>query len=173
MGTQDLEQERGTAAAVKVALSELRQDVLNVLIIPGDHGYIYSEENYQELNEIHEREDCDITIVAFNVADPHGYGRIILDDQGDVLGIVEQKHLDDEQKQVDLINSGTYIVRTSILSELIDSVQENPESGEFYLTDIVAEASRRGMRVGVYVPSDIEFSDGINTLRQLDSANDR
>jgi bifunctional N-acetylglucosamine-1-phosphate-uridyltransferase/glucosamine-1-phosphate-acetyltransferase GlmU-like protein len=165
--SQDTETQRGTASAVRAALSEIKQDAQQVLIVPGDHGYIYSQKNYQELWVIHRETESDITIVAFNVADPSGYGRVILDESGDVVSIVEQKHLTSEQSAVDLINSGTMMVNRAVIDELVNAVEQNTGTGEFYLTDIVAIARERGMGIGVYVPSDITFRDGINTLEQL------
>lgn len=165
--TQDIEVVSGTASAVRAALSEIKKEAQQVLIVPGDHGYIYSKQNYQELLQIHREAENDITIVAFNVTDPDGYGRVELDDTGNVLSIVEQKHLTPDQITIDLINSGTMMVNRAVIDELVTAVERNPITGEFYLTDIVAIARERGMKVGVYVPTDITFRDGINTLEQL------
>lgn len=160
----------GTGHAVKVALSSIKTDTENVLVVPGDHGFIYSSDIYSQFVQEHQNSGNDVTVVSFNVENPFGYGRMIIDAAGQLLRIVEEKVATDEEKKITLINSATMIIKRSVIDELVEAITINEKSGEYYLTDIIEIANKRGMKVGVTIPEGIAFMDGINTFEQLKEA---
>jgi bifunctional UDP-N-acetylglucosamine pyrophosphorylase / glucosamine-1-phosphate N-acetyltransferase len=160
----------GTGHAVKVALPKIKSNTEQVLIVPGDHGYIYSSKIYKELLETHNSSKNDVTIVAFNVENPYGYGRLVVNEKGQLKSIVEEKNATEEEKKITLINSATLIVRRNILDELVNDIEVNEKSGEYYLTDIVEIANKKGLKVGIAIPKGVAFMDGVNTFEQLAQA---
>ena len=110
------------------------------------------------------REVANFQAVAgtFKASQPHGYGRIILSDVG--FSIVEEKDATAEQRLINEVNSGFYLVKTDYLLAQLAGLNNNNKSGEFYLTDIF----KAGQAVkAVCYPEATEFL-GVNTLEQLE-----
>ena len=98
---------------------------------------------------------------------PHGYGRIVRNDAGDVAAIVEQKALAAGQEEIREINSGIYCFRTDLLWPHLAALEPNPKSGEVYLTDIIEALAAHGQRVAPMVVDDAAELLGINTRVEL------
>jgi len=98
---------------------------------------------------------------------PHAYGRIVKDDKGNVIKIVEHKDATDEEKKIGEINTGIYCVDTKFLFAALGKVTNNNQQREYYLTDIVEIACREGQKVKSFIASDYIEVMGINTLEEL------
>lgn len=160
----------GTGHAVQVTLSEIKQDAEHVFIIPGDHGYIYTSAIYEDLLKKHIESGNAVTDISFDVENPFSYGRLLVDENGQLKAIVEEKIATDEQKKITLINSGSMIIRRDVIDELVNSIDVNQKSGELYLTDVIEIANKKGYGVGYAIPEGVSFMDGINTFEQLKEA---
>jgi UDP-N-acetylglucosamine diphosphorylase/glucosamine-1-phosphate N-acetyltransferase len=101
---------------------------------------------------------------------PHAYGRIVKDDKGNVLKIVEHKDATEEEKKIGEINTGIYCVDTKFLFSALAKVTDNNKQREYYLTDIVEIARMEGQKVKSLIASDYIEVMGINTLEELDRA---
>jgi UDP-N-acetylglucosamine diphosphorylase/glucosamine-1-phosphate N-acetyltransferase len=101
---------------------------------------------------------------------PHAYGRIVKDNKGNVLKIVEHKDATKEQKKIGEINTGIYCVDTGFLFSALGKVNNNNQQHEYYLTDIVEIACREGQKVKSYLVSDYMEVMGINTVEELSRA---
>src|SRR5690606_699572 len=99
---------------------------------------------------------------------PHGYGRLI-EQNGKLVAIIEEKETTDEQKQITFCNGGLMAVRGACALELLDAVDNKNAKGEYYLTDIVSLAHGKGLSVeAVEVPIDNVI--GINNRAELAEA---
>ena len=98
---------------------------------------------------------------------PHAYGRIVKNDKGNVLKIVEHKDATEEEKKIGEINTGIYCVDTKFLFDALGKVTNNNQQGEYYLTDIVEIAVREGNKVKSFIADDYIEVMGINTLEEL------
>jgi len=98
---------------------------------------------------------------------PHAYGRIVKDDKGNVLKIVEHKDATEDEKKIGEINTGIYCVDTKFLFHALGKVTNNNQQREYYLTDIVEIAYREGQKVKSFIASDYIEVMGINTLEEL------
>jgi UDP-N-acetylglucosamine diphosphorylase/glucosamine-1-phosphate N-acetyltransferase len=101
---------------------------------------------------------------------PHAYGRIIKDDKGNVLKIVEHKDATEVEKKIGEINTGIYCVNTKFLFSALGKVNNNNQQHEYYLTDIVEIACREGQKVKSFIASDYIEVMGINTVEELSRA---
>jgi UDP-N-acetylglucosamine diphosphorylase/glucosamine-1-phosphate N-acetyltransferase len=101
---------------------------------------------------------------------PHAYGRIVKDDKGNVLKIVEHKDATEDEKKIGEINTGIYCVDTKFLFYALGKITNDNQQKEYYLTDIVEIACREGQKVKSFLASDYVEVMGINTLEELTRA---
>ena len=101
---------------------------------------------------------------------PHAYGRIVKDEQGDILKIVEHRDANDAEKEILEINTGIYCVETPFLFSALRQVKNDNQQKEYYLTDIVEIGRREGRKVHACLTTDYFEVMGINTLEELNKA---
>lgn len=141
------------------------------LILNGDTPLL-SEGTVRQLLRLHERDGASVTLLTVNLPDPSGYGRVVRagGTDGAVLRVVEDRDATPAQSRLTEINVGTYVVDGPFLFEALDKLQPKNAQNEYYLTDIVALAVDRGLRVSAMVAQDADECLGINSRRQLAQA---
>ena len=159
-------QQLGTGHAVLCALPYLPDACQDVVILCGDVPLI-SAETILGLMESHKKYGRDITVLAVEMDDPKGYGRIITDKKGLVCRIVEEADASDEHKKINTINTGIYCVKSGILADSLRKITSDNTQSELYLTDIVEVGYRANKNVGVFFGSDVKEFHGINNRRDL------
>jgi bifunctional UDP-N-acetylglucosamine pyrophosphorylase / glucosamine-1-phosphate N-acetyltransferase len=107
------------------------------------------------------------TLITTTLEDPAGYGRILLDDNGAVTAIVEEKACTPEQRKIKLINSGIYCFQAELLWKHIAEIVPNQASGELYLTDMAEIFALHGQTVRPLHVDDASELLGINTRVEL------
>lgn len=163
------EQQLGTGHAVKCAEEFIGNDGLT-MILCGDTPLITGK-TLKKLIETHEREGNAITVLTAIAEDPTGYGRIIKDNRGKFVKIVEQKDATLEEQRVKEINSGMYIFDSEILSAALDELKNDNVQGEYYLTDTIEIVKTKGLgEVATMVMDDMSELKGVNSPEQLAEA---
>jgi bifunctional UDP-N-acetylglucosamine pyrophosphorylase/glucosamine-1-phosphate N-acetyltransferase len=155
----------GTAHAVAQAKSALKGFDGTALVLYGDTPFIRPEtlERMQDALAQH-----DVVVLGFEAVDPARYGRLIM--AGDALDkIVEYKDASDKDRAVSLCNSGVIACDAQLLFELIDAVDNNNASDEYYLTDIVGIARAKGMSATAVLCDEAETL-GVNSRADLAAA---
>jgi bifunctional UDP-N-acetylglucosamine pyrophosphorylase / glucosamine-1-phosphate N-acetyltransferase len=161
------EQPLGTADAVKAGVAGLPDDNAEfVLVLNGDVPGT-STALMQQMVAQCETRGADICVLAFRPDDPFGYGRILTDDSGTVLAIREEKELAEEERAVDVVNAGLYIVRLSHLKSFLATVKPSPNQREYLLTDVVEWIVAQGGLADVLVAEDPAEVAGVNDQAQL------
>ncbi|MGH9559360.1 MAG: bifunctional UDP-N-acetylglucosamine diphosphorylase/glucosamine-1-phosphate N-acetyltransferase GlmU, partial [Bryobacteraceae bacterium] len=110
------------------------------------------------------------TLIATELDDPGGYGRVIVDDDGNVSAIVEDKVCTPAQLTIRIVNSGIYCFRADLLWKYLDEVQPNNPAREYYLTDMAAILATHGHCVRAMQIEDSTELLGINTRIELAAA---
>ncbi|PID28424.1 MAG: UDP-N-acetylglucosamine pyrophosphorylase [Candidatus Cloacimonadota bacterium] len=159
----------GTGHAVMMADKSLLGFDGDVLILCGDVPAL-KPETIKELHKNHIENSLSISVLTTKMEDTFGYGRIIKDENGLVLKIVEEKDANSEEKLVNEINSGVYLVDRELLFKALKSVKSENAQKEYYLTDIVEILKKEGFKVGSYCTPDSDEIMGINTIEQLNKA---
>jgi bifunctional UDP-N-acetylglucosamine pyrophosphorylase/glucosamine-1-phosphate N-acetyltransferase len=155
----------GTAHAVAQAKEVLFDFDGDALVLYGDTPFI----NPKTLEHVTAaRSDHDVVVLGFEAADPGRYGRLIMEGEH-LKKIVEFKDASDEERQITLCNSGVICTKSAILFDLIAAVGNDNASGEYYLTDIVEIAQRKGLNA-TSVTCDESETLGVNSRVQLAEA---
>ena len=156
----------GTADAVKAARPALDGFAGDVLVFFADNPLI-SPDTLEALLERRAAKDKPAVVaVGFRPDDPIRYGRLEVERGGKLKAIVEFKDASARQRRITLCNSGVMAVDGRRLFALLDRVGNKNATGEFYLTDIVAEARRAKLACAAIERPAEEFI-GIDTRAQL------
>ena len=162
------EEQLGTGHALSVVLSDkkfLLKKYEYVLVIPGDVPLIEESTLLQLVDSVKDS-NAAIGFVVSNVSDPFGYGRVILDDAKKVIRIVEEKEASEDERKINLINSGIYCFRYDFLTTNIDQLQNRNQQNEFYLTDLIELGAQKKEKIIVEESSEVSIM-GINSMDQL------
>ncbi|OZM73534.1 UDP-N-acetylglucosamine diphosphorylase/glucosamine-1-phosphate N-acetyltransferase [Amycolatopsis antarctica] len=161
------ETQNGTGHAVGCALGALEADVSGTVLVSYGDVPMLDTDTLAALLAEHERGGNAATVLTSVVEDSTGYGRILRDEAGEVLGIVEQKDADAEQLAIREINSGVYAFDAAVLTDGLSRLSTDNAQGELYLTDVLGIARGDGRRVGALVVDDPWLTEGINDRVQL------
>jgi bifunctional UDP-N-acetylglucosamine pyrophosphorylase/glucosamine-1-phosphate N-acetyltransferase/UDP-N-acetylglucosamine pyrophosphorylase len=124
----------GTGHAVMVCREQLQSHRGPVLILAGDSPLVQPRTLRRLLDEYDEHRPACI-LGTLNVDDPTGLGRIVRDDQGAFVGIVEQKDATPQQSLIREVNMSTYVFDADSLLSALSQLQNNNRQREYYLTD--------------------------------------
>ncbi len=156
------QEQLGTGHAVMQALPAVADDAV-VLVLYGDVPLVQAG----SLQALLQQAAHAPALLTARVANPAGYGRILRNQQGQLLAVVEQADATPEQQQIDEINTGILAAPASLLKELLPRVANNNSQDEYYLPDILALAVEQGMAVATAsVDSELEIL-GVNDRLQL------
>jgi len=155
------EQQLGTAHAVLQADAILKNKKGTTLVVMGDTPVI-SLDTINALLHTHQESKASATILTTELNPPTGYGRIIRDENGLVMSIVEQKDATTDQAKITEVNTGTYCFDNEKLFEALAKVDNNNTQGEFYLTDVVEILRSNNDKVMAYQTLDAQETIGIN-----------
>ena len=151
----------GTGHAVAQAMPQVPDDA-RVLVLYGDVPLIRS----QTLGQLLAARDK-LAVLAAELADPTGYGRIVRDAQGKVAAIVEQKDATDEQRQLGTVNTGIIAADAADLRRWLSGLSNTNAQGEYYLTDVFAAAAAEYAPAELVVVADAQETEGANDPWQL------
>ncbi len=156
------EPQLGTGHAVMQALPYLG-DAATTLVLYGDVPLIQAE-TLKQL--VHAARDA-LAILTVELPDPGGYGRIVRNDAGVVVRIVEQKDATTEERSIREINTGIMALPTARLAEWLGRLSNDNAQHEYYLTDIVGMAVAAGLPVRTAHPQTASEVLGVNSKVQL------
>lgn len=160
------EKQLGTGHAALCALPFLPEETDDVVILCGDVPLLTPETVCQLLSE-HSRFGRDLTLLAVDVENPTGYGRILFDENRNLLKIVEEADATAEEKKVRVVNSGIYCVKKIFLCDALKKIHTDNAQGELYLTDIIEIGYKERKVLGVMLGSNAEETIGVNSREDL------
>lgn len=145
------------------------QQALPVLVDGGATLVLYGDVPLIQLDTLQEMQKAGegLVLLTINLQNPAGYGRILRDAQGKVLGIVEEKDASAKQCEINEVNTGILLAPTQALRVWLEKLHNNNSQGEYYLTDIVSMAVQQGVAVHTVQPSQEWETHGVNSKLQL------
>jgi len=159
-------EQRGTGDALDVALEALPADITRVLVLPGDTPLLRPATLAALLAVDPE---LPLGMLTALLDDPAGYGRVLRDSDGRVLGIVEERDADAAQRSVREVNAGMYVLDRATVQPLVAALGSENAQGERYLTDVVAALVAAGGGAEAVDTPAVEVA-GVNDRVQLAAA---
>jgi bifunctional UDP-N-acetylglucosamine pyrophosphorylase/glucosamine-1-phosphate N-acetyltransferase len=165
------EEQLGTGHAVLQAMPFLKGFNGTVLILCGDVPLVKAETLSSFINTFLEN-GSSLSVLTTVVEKPSGYGRIVRSLEGWLEKIVEEKDAQEEERGIREINTGIYCVQARFLVDGLKEIGQENAQREYYLTDLVEIARRKGLRCSAHIATDSVEVMGINTRVDLALANE-
>jgi bifunctional UDP-N-acetylglucosamine pyrophosphorylase/glucosamine-1-phosphate N-acetyltransferase len=156
------DQQLGTGHALQVAFQKIKEnhDSGEILVCNGDAPFIRET----TMSKMFDIKDC--SLLACFVSNPHGYGRIIRNQDKSFSNIIEEKDASDEQRKIQYINAGLYCFTFNSLAQYLHKLDNNNAQSEYYLTDLPHKVED----VKIVEIQDEEEIYNINSREQLEYA---
>ena len=161
------EQQLGTAHAVLCALPHIPDQCEELIILCGDVPLIQPE-TIAELVKDHLDDRRDISLLAVELDNPFGYGRVLINANNSIAAIIEEADATAEQKNIKLINTGVYCINKAFLAATLPKIGSDNSQGELYLTDVIGIGYRENRKMGVRISTDYQQILGVNTCQDLE-----
>lgn len=158
----------GTGYAVMNALDKIEDDD-TVIILNGDTPII-SNSTISCFLRYHEERNNDITVLSADMKDPTNYGRIVRDENANVVAIVEEKDASEKQKLIREINSGIFAFKGSSLKSALQKINTDNAANELYITDTLEILVKEDKRVDSFKLRDTREILGVNSRYELSIA---
>ncbi|AGC03301.1 bifunctional protein glmU [Candidatus Blochmanniella chromaiodes str. 640] len=150
----------GTGDAVQRVLPFISDDE-EVLVLYGDVPFV----SYKTLQRLHSiKSQCDISMLTATLSNPKGYGRIVRNQEGSVVSIIEHDDIiNDDQKKIKEVSTGIFIAISNHLKCWLSTLTTHKSKNEFYLTDIIQIAHQSGYSIHTMCPDDTFEIMGVNS----------
>lgn len=169
------EEQLGTGHATLQARSVLEGKAKHVLVLYGDSPFVQLSV-VEAMVSAHTEHDNTLTLATATVPDFEDWrvglltdGRIVCDDEGKPVRIIEYKDATEAERAIRTVNPGYYCFRAEWLWSHLEQLKNENAQGEYYLTDLLGMAIAEGERVET-VPIDSKAALGVNTLEDLKRA---
>ena len=161
--------QNGTGHAVRLALEEVPDLAGTVIVIPGD-APLLTADTLRTLVEQHQTAGNAATLLTASRPDATGYGRVLRDEAGAVLAVVEDRDATPQQRLVREVATSVYAFEADLLRAALGQLSTDNAQGEEYLTDVIGLLVAAGRGVGAVVAADWTETTGVNDRVQLAAA---
>ena len=155
----------GTGHATQLALAD-RAPAGTVLVLAGDTPMLTGQ-SLEAFLAAHNEGNFAASVLTAEHPEPTGYGRIIRDDNDELLRIVEERDATEDQKFIAEINSGVYAFDGAKLVSAIGQINNSNAQGELYLTDVIGILKSAGESIAAIMLEDFTEILGVNDRVQL------
>ncbi|MCS6957196.1 MAG: bifunctional UDP-N-acetylglucosamine diphosphorylase/glucosamine-1-phosphate N-acetyltransferase GlmU [Aquificaceae bacterium] len=162
----------GTGDAVLSAVDFWRDFDGYLLVMNGDSPLVKAQtiknmQRYLHIVEDYEGIRLSALLLSAQLPDPTGYGRIVKDNEGNVIKVVEEKDASLEERLIREVNGGVYLFYCPHLLETLFKVSPSPATGEVYLTEVFRIMHQLGYRVRSFLAEDPTEIFGVNSRWEL------
>lgn len=167
------DQQLGTGHAVRIGMDSLPAEVQRVLVVNGDEPLLPSQ-TLRQMLDLQQQTGARAVLLTTHLAKTRGFGRVIRNQGGELIALMQESDLSPEQQTIDEVNLGAYVFDAPFLRACLGRLAPHPPKGEYYVTDVVAMAAEvteieRPGTAAVTVFGGAEVL-GINDLVQLEEA---
>ena len=158
---------RGTGHAVMAAQAALAGFTGDVLVLYGDTPLIGADTIAAMVAARRAADDPAVVVLGFTPADPASYGRLVRSPDGGLVKIVEARDATPDERSITLCNAGIMAFDGARLPALLAEIGTDNAKSEYYLTDAIAIARRKGWRCAVVEARDADEVMGVNARAEL------
>lgn len=159
--------QQGTGDALRSAMPALKGFVGDVLVLLGDSPLI----SYKTLQDLIAARHMDgvtgISVLGARLDNPFGYGRLLMNDDGTLKAIREEKDASDQERLVNIVNTGAFCLDSRRIDRWLANLNNDNAQGEYYITDLPELAAKDDMKTRVTVAADAREIKGCNTRLDL------
>ncbi len=159
-------EQRGTGHAVMVCRDQIARHDGPVVVVAGDSPMLQSSSIRKLLDDFRETEPACV-LGSLHHPDPTGLGRIVRDDMGRFVGIVEEKDATPQQKAIDEVNMSTYVFDCQSMLRALDDLTDHNQQQEYYITDVPGILLNQGLDVRALPVLHSMEALSVNTVDQL------
>lgn len=160
----------GTGHAVKTAIkNKILLTARDIIILYGDDSYLYNKKVLNKIINKHNIEQAMLTFLTIKVPSARGLGRIIRDNNGEVIDIIEEKDATAQQRKINEINPNCYIFKKEFLLKYVTKISKSPVTGEYYLTSLIKIGRENNEKILTVDGGTLPWK-GINTKEDLEQA---
>ncbi len=156
----------GTGHALKAAWPKLKGRKGDLLVLPADHPLL-SAVTLKGFLRAHRADKSACTLLSALVKRPTGLGRVLRDDDGLVMGVVEEKDASPEVRRTKEVNRLTYLLDILKMAEFVPRIKKSPVTGEYYLNDVIGMMIGAGQLVRASILEDNREMVTVNTRSQF------
>ncbi|MEM7446252.1 MAG: bifunctional UDP-N-acetylglucosamine diphosphorylase/glucosamine-1-phosphate N-acetyltransferase GlmU [Pseudomonadota bacterium] len=160
----------GTGGATRAAMPELIGFEGDVLVLFGDAPMVTEAMLRDMLARRNADDDPAVVVMGVRLEDPAAFGRLVTDEGGSLSAIVEFRDADEKTRAINLCNGGLMALDGRRLPSLIDALTNDNAKGEYYVTDVVADAVARGWKAATVEVTGPPGLLGINSRSELAAA---
>jgi len=155
----------GTAQAAYLGIKSLPKEIEQILVLDGDDSAFYQADTLLGFIKQHTTEHCALSLLSVEVESPNQLGRIVR--QNESIEIIEKEYLNEEQKLIKEISTGTFVFDRKWFEEIFPRMPKLRKLGEYGLPTALAMAREENKSFQVIKLSDSSQWHGINTLEEL------
>jgi len=159
----------GTGHAVQQAENSLQGFNGTVLILCCDMPFLKTT-TLRRLIDVHQETKAKCTLLSLKTLEKRDFGRIVRDEKGNILRIVENRDASEVEKLIDEFNSGVYCFNNKFLFNALAEIDNNNAQQEYYLTDTIKWIKERGFKVESIQTGDSIEILGINSAEDMEIA---
>ncbi len=156
----------GTAHALLCCAEALDGFVGDLLVVSADHPLLAAED-LARLVSHHRKRQAAATLLTGPSASHASFGRLLRDEKGRVVGIVEARDATPEQLALPEVNLSIYCFSAPLIFRVLRAIRADNAQKEFYLTDAVGLLVQEGRLVEAIGAEHRETCFGINTPEEL------
>lgn len=160
------EEQLGTGHAVLVAEDCFLGYSGPILVAYGDMP-LYKRSTYEEMFRLHKEKNATCTVLTAVIDDPPAYGRIIRDENDQMVGVIEAKDCTQEQLAIKELNVGVYVFDSAFLFKNLKELKNDNTQNEYYLTDIPKMVMEQGKTLVTHTIYNTNEVYGVNTVEEL------
>lgn len=160
----------GTAHALKQALRLIDPKHKDILVVNGDDSAFYAIDTLRSLITSHQKNKAVMTMMTMEKKEPNHLGRVIRDNKGNFLQILEWLDFQKSGLKTNEANCGAYVFDRKWLQDNINRVPKSSK-GEYYITELLNIAKEESLPINLYPLKNSDEWVGINTPEELAQAN--
>ena len=160
------EPQLGTGHAAQLAMKKVAADSDEIIVSYGDMPLLTGQ-IFKNLRQARYQQNAAAVVLTTTMDPPGSFGRIIRDEKGALLAIVEDKDCTPAQKAITEVNVAVYCFARAPLQKALARLKNDNAQGEYYLTDVIGLMRDDGERVAAMRSDDVEACLGVNDLDDL------